>query len=43
VLLTPVPATAIEFGEFVALLTSDTVPLTLPVTFGANTTFNSAV
>jgi len=43
VLLTPVPVTASEFGEFVALLTRDTVPLTLPVAFGANTTFNSAV
>jgi hypothetical protein len=42
-LLTPVPATASELGEFVALLTNDTVPLTLPVTFGANITFNSAV
>jgi hypothetical protein len=43
VLLTAVPDTASEFGEFVALLTRDTVPLTLPVTLGANTTFNSAV
>ncbi len=42
-LLTPVPDTASELGEFVALLSSDTVPLTLPVAFGANTTFNSAV
>jgi hypothetical protein len=43
VLLTPVPVTASEFGEFVALLTRDTAPLTLPVAFGANTTFSSAV
>ncbi len=42
-LLTPVPVTASELGEFVALLTRDTVPLTLPVAFGANTTFSSAV
>ncbi len=42
-LLTPVPVTATEFGEFVALLTSETAPLTLPVAFGANTTFISAV
>jgi hypothetical protein len=42
-LLTPVPVTATEFGELVALLTSVTTPLTLPATLGANTTFNSAV
>jgi len=43
VLLTPVPATLTLLGEFVALLEMLTVPLTLPVAFGANTTFNSAV
>ena len=43
VLLTPVPLTAMPFGELVALLTTLTVPLTLPVTLGANATFNSAV
>ncbi len=42
-LLTPVPDTATEFGELVALLTSVTVPLALPVTLGANTTFRFAV
>ena len=42
-LLTPVPVTATEFGEFVALLTSVTTPLMLPVTLGANTKLNSAV
>ena len=42
-LLTPVPVTASELGEFVALLTRDTAPLTLPVAFGANSTLNSAV
>jgi hypothetical protein len=43
VLLTPVPDTATEFGELVALLTTVTVPLALPVTLGANTTFRFAV
>ena len=42
-LLTPVPDTATEFGEFVALLISVTVPLTLPVVLGANTTLRFAV
>lgn len=43
VLLTPVPDTATEFGELLALLISVTVPLALPVTLGANTTFKFAV
>jgi hypothetical protein len=43
VLLTPVPDTATEFGELEALLTTVTVPLALPVTLGANTTFRFAV
>lgn len=43
VLLTQVPVSAAEFGEFVALLISVTVPLTLPVAFGLNATFSSAV
>jgi hypothetical protein len=43
VLLTPVPAVAMEFGELVALLVIVTFPVTLPVVFGANTTPSSAV
>jgi hypothetical protein len=43
VLLIPVPDTATEFGELLALLTSVTVPPALPVTLGANTTFKFAV
>ena len=43
VLLTPAPLTAIALGVLLALLTILTVPLTLPVALGANTTFNSAV
>lgn len=39
----PVPATNTEFGELVALLIIVTVPVTLPVTVGAKTTFISAV
>jgi len=42
-LLTPVPVSPAEFGELVALLINVTVPRTIPVAFGANTTFNSAV
>ena len=42
VLLTPLPETAIELGEFVALLAMLMFPVTLPVTCGANSTFNIA-
>jgi hypothetical protein len=37
VLLTPVPDTAIAGAALVALLTTVTVPLSVPVVFGANT------
>jgi len=39
VLLTPVPDTAMAGAVLVALLTTVTVPLSVPVVFGANTMF----
>jgi len=39
VLLTPVPDTAIAGAALVALLTTVTVPFSVPVVFGANTMF----
>ena len=39
----PVPLNAIASGEFGALLTSETDPLTLPAVFGANTRLNVVV
>src|SRR5579863_2987809 len=41
--LTPAPSTVIVLGEALALLEIVTFPVTLPATFGANVTFNSAV
>jgi hypothetical protein len=38
VLLMPVPLTATDGGVFVALLTTFTVPVKVPVALGANTT-----
>jgi hypothetical protein len=43
VLLTPAPARETEFGELLALLVIVAMPLALPVTLGANTTFICAV
>jgi hypothetical protein len=40
---TPVPVVVITPGEFVALLTTDTVPLTAPTAVGANTTESTVV
>src|SRR5579859_5147602 len=40
---TPLPASEITAGEFVALLATDTLPLTLPAADGAKATFNVAV
>jgi hypothetical protein len=37
-LLTPVPESVIEFGEFAALLVSTICPIAEPVTFGAKST-----
>ena len=42
VLLTPVPDTAMA-GSVLALLTTVTVPLSVPVVFGANTMFMIAL
>jgi hypothetical protein len=39
---TPLPATVITVGEFVALLTTDTLPVTLPVAIGAKAIFSVA-
>lgn len=39
VLLTPVPETAIPGAVLVALLTTVTLPVSVPVVFGANTMF----
>ena len=36
----PSPLTAMVAGEFVALLATFTLPLTVPAVFGANVTFN---
>jgi hypothetical protein len=38
----PVPVSAIVAGEFVALLTTDTLPVTLPTAVGAKATFTVA-
>jgi hypothetical protein len=40
---TPVPVAEITLGEFVALLTTETVPFTAPTTVGANTTESTVV
>jgi len=40
---TPVPARDMTVGEFVALLVTDALPVTLPVAAGANITFRVAV
>src|SRR5690242_373159 len=40
---TPLPLSEITAGEFVALLATDTEPLTLPAAVGAKLTFNVAV
>ena len=42
-LLTPVPVSAIEFGEFVALLVSTICPIAEPVAFGAKSTCRLAL
>ena len=39
---TPVPLRAMAVGEFGALLTSDTLPVTLPVVLGAKVTLKTA-
>jgi len=43
VLLMPVPDTAIAGAALVALLTTVTVPFSVPVVFGANTMFMIAL
>jgi hypothetical protein len=40
---TPVPLSVMVAGELVALLTTETLPVTLPATVGANTTLNVAL